>query len=104
MNFNTEKAIKTGLAILLLACLLHLPYGYYELFRFIAVVGFAILAWFEYERKNIIMAIVFVALALLFQPLSKVPMGRQVWIIIDVIVAAGLIIAVFFQPPKEQKN
>jgi hypothetical protein len=100
MKLTPEKLIKIALAILLLLCLFHMPYSYYQIFRFIAVVGFAILAYYEYERKNIPLVIVFVALALLFQPLVKVPLGRQVWIIIDVIVAAGLVVTVFVGKQK----
>ena len=71
MKPTTENIVKAALAILLLICLIQMPYGYYQLIRFIAVVGFAILAWYAYERKNILLVIVFVALALLFQPLQK---------------------------------
>jgi len=66
------------------------------------VVGFAILAYYEYERKNIPMAIVFVGLELLFQPLAKVPLGRQVWNIVDVIIAAGLVVSVFAKKLKKR--
>jgi hypothetical protein len=95
-----KNLIKIALAILLVLCLFHMPYGYYQLFRFIAVVGFAILAYYEYERKNIPLVIVFVALALLFQPLAKVPLGRQAWIMIDVVVASGLVVSVFVKKKK----
>jgi len=103
MTVNTEKIIKIVLSILLLVCLVNMPYGYYQLFRYIAVVGFAILAYYEYERKNIILAILFVALALLFQPFSKVPLGRQSWIIIDIVVAVGLIVSLFLHPAHRDK-
>lgn len=100
MKPTPENLIKIALAVLLILCLLHMPYGYYQIFRFIAVVGFAILAYYEYERKNIPLMIVFVGLALLFQPFVKVPLGRQVWVIIDVIIVAGLIVSVFVQKRK----
>jgi len=61
------------------------------------MVGFAILAYYSYERKNIPIVILFVALALLFQPLSKVPLGRHSWIIIDILVSVGLVISVVVQ-------
>jgi uncharacterized membrane protein len=95
MKLTSENLIKLALAVLLLICLFHLPYGYYQLVRFIAVVGFAILAYYEYERKNIPMVIVFVGLMVLFQPLAIIPPGRQVWVIVDVAVAVGLVITVF---------
>jgi hypothetical protein len=44
MKPTTENLIKIGLAILILICLFELPYGSYQLFRFLFVVAFAILA------------------------------------------------------------
>jgi len=100
MKFTTKNLIKIALAVLLLICLFHMPYGYYQLFRYIAVVGFAILAYYEYERKNIPLVIVFVGLILLFQPLTNFALGRQAWIIIDVVVAVGLIVSVAVRNQK----
>ncbi|MCX6251419.1 MAG: hypothetical protein NTX61_11785 [Bacteroidetes bacterium] len=99
-TFIAETLIKIALAVLLLLCLFHMPYGYYQLFRYIAVVGFAILAYYEYERKNIPMVIVFVGLIILFQPLTKFALGRQVWNIIDVVVAVGLVVTLFTHKRK----
>ena len=97
MKLTNENYIKIVLSILLILCLLHLPYSYYRLVRFIAVIGFAILAYYEYERKNIPMAIVFILLAVLFQPLEGIPLGRLVWNVVDVLVAIGLIVTIFIQ-------
>jgi hypothetical protein len=92
---SNETLVKLGLAALLLICLFPLPYGYYSLIRFIAVVCFAILAYFANERKNIPMAIIYIALAFLFQPFAKVELNRQVWSVVDVVVAVGLVVLVF---------
>jgi hypothetical protein len=95
MKLTTENLIKIALAVLLLICVIPLPYGYYQLIRFMAVVGFAILAYYEYERKNIPLVIVFAGLMILFQPLGKIPLGREVWNIVDMFVAAWLLVTVF---------
>jgi hypothetical protein len=100
LKLTTENLIKIALAILLLMCLFHMPYGYYQLIRYIALVGFAILAYYEYERKNIPMVIVYVALVLLFQPIAKVTLGRQVWNIVDVVMATGLVVTLFIKNKK----
>ena len=100
LKLSSETLVRIGLAALLLICLFHLPYGYYSLIRFIAVVCFAILAYFENERKNIPMVIIFVALAFLFQPFAKVELNRQVWNIVDVVVAAGLVVTLFLKRGK----
>ncbi|MEI7726091.1 MAG: DUF6804 family protein [Bacteroidota bacterium] len=97
MKPTTENLTKIGLAILMLICLFELPYGYYQLFRFLFVVAFAILAYYEYERKNIPLVIVYLGLAVLFQPLATIPLGRQLWMIVDVVVAVGLVMSIFIQ-------
>ena len=79
------------IAALLLLCLAPMPYGYYQLVRFVAMVAFAVMAWNYYENKQEGWAIVFGALALLFQPFVKIALGRLVWNVIDVVVAVLLI-------------
>jgi hypothetical protein len=100
MKLTTENLIRFGIALLLMVCLFDLPSGYYQLFRFVILIGFSILAYYEIERKNTLMVIVFIGLALLFQPLTKVPLDRQVWNIIDAMVAAGLVATVLLRKPK----
>lgn len=90
-----EKIIKIILAALLLLCLAKMPYGYYQIVRFTGLIGFAILAYKSNERQENIMTIIYVALAVLFQPLFKISLGRELWNIIDVIVAVGLFISIF---------
>ena len=80
------------LSVLLLLCLAPMPYGYYQLVRFIAAVVFIVLAWHNYNTKEVCLTVVFGALALLFQPFIKIALGRTMWNIVDVIVAGMLII------------
>lgn len=67
-----NKAIKIILAILFFLCLADMPYGYYQLVRFVALVGFAILAYKANERGRKTEAIINVCLGILFQPLVKI--------------------------------
>jgi len=87
--------IKIILALLFFLCLADMPYGYYQLVRFVALVGFAILAFQANEQKNQTETVIYVALALLFQPFFKVALGRTIWNVVDVIVGIGLLISVF---------
>lgn len=89
------KAIKIIIALLLLLCLAHMPYGYYMLIRWIALVGFAYMAYDYYMQKNMPLTFVFGGLALLFQPIVKIALGRTMWNIVDVLVAIFLIIITF---------
>ncbi len=100
---NPENIIKVVLAILFFLCLLDMPYGYYQFVRFLALIGFALLAYKSYERQENTMTIVYLCLAILFQPLLKISLGRELWNIIDVIVGIGLIVSIFMKPKLEEK-
>lgn len=89
-----EKAIKITLSILLLFCLLKMPYGFYTLVRYIACIAFVYFAYNSNLRGNQKEVFVFIALALLFQPFFKVALGRTIWNIVDVVVAIGLFISI----------
>jgi hypothetical protein len=76
-----------------------MPYGYYQFTRFIGMAGFLLLAFFNYERNKSLnsISIIYLALALLFQPITKVALGREIWNFVDVIVSLGLIISIFWK-------
>ena len=84
--------IGLGLAIALLVCLFPMPYGYYTLVRFVAMVFFGCLALVFYKDNRITFCIVASSLALLFQPFIKVALGRSIWNIVDVVVAIALVL------------
>ena len=86
------KQISIVLAALLLLCLAPMPYGYYQFVRFVAMVVFAVIAYRYYEEKKNQLAIVFGALALLFQPFIKVALGKAMWNVVDVVVAIALVV------------
>jgi hypothetical protein len=95
-----DKAIKVVLAILFFLCLLDMPYGFYQLVRFAALIGFAILAYQANEQENKTEMIIYVCLAILFQPLLKISLGREVWNVVDVVVGIGLLITIFWKQKK----
>lgn len=92
-----ERIIKIVLAALFFLCLLDMPYGFYQLVRFIALVGFSILAYQSYENENKYLTIIYIGLAILFQPLIKISLGREIWNIVDVVVGIGLIVSLFIR-------
>ena len=77
-----------------------MPYGFYQLVRFIALIGFGVLAYNAHKENNTNKMIVFGALALLFQPFFKIALGRAVWNILDVIIGIALIISLFINTQK----
>jgi len=85
---------KLLLSILLLLCLADMPYGYYQFVRFISAIAFV---YFAYEDKTNggKLFVVYIVLAVLFQPFIKFTLGRVLWNVVDVIVAVGLIVTIF---------
>jgi len=109
--------LKIVLSIILIACLLDMPYWYYQLVRFVSMLSFLYLAYVEYEenkQKNIAVVWVekqtkytplflYIALAILFQPFIKIALGRNIWNIVDVIVSVFLLISIFINNKKLTK-
>lgn len=68
-----------------------MPYGFYQFVRFVALIGFGILAYKANREDRQTEMIIYGGLALLFQPFFKIALGREMWNIVDVIVGIGLI-------------
>ena len=98
-----DKIIKVVLAVLFLLCLLEMPYGFYQFVRFLGLIGFAILAYEAQHHCRQTEVIIYVGLALLFQPFLKVSLGRQMWNIVDVVVGLGLLVSIFQRTKTENK-
>ena len=97
-----KNTIKIVLAILLFLCLADMPYGFYQFVRFAAMIGFGILAFQSAESENKSFLIIYGALAILFQPFIKIALGRELWNIVDVIVAVGLLISLFIDKKTKE--
>lgn len=67
-----------------------MPYGYYQLVRFMAMCGFTWLAY-QVGDNNEQRMWIYIALALLFQPFIKIALGRALWNIVDLVVGIWLI-------------
>ena len=96
------KTLYIILALLLLLCLVPMPYGYFMIVRLLAMVFFAYFAYRFFTAEKESLAIVFVSLALLFQPFLKIALGRQMWNVVDVVVAAFLIVLSVIGYSKKQ--
>ena len=98
------KHVYLVLAAMMLLCLAPMPYGYFQLVRFVAMVAFGMIAYRYYVINKNIAAWVFGLLALLFQPLFKIALGRTIWNVIDVLVAILLIAIFVYEKRMEQKT
>ena len=88
------KELKIVLSILFLVCLFNMPYGYYQLVRFIAMIAFIILAH-SIHKKSMLWFILWLSSAILINPFQKIALGRVVWNGLDLIWVALLIISLF---------
>ena len=88
------------LAVLMLLCLAPMPYGYFQLVRFLSTLVFGVMAFRYYQERKEWLAYTCGTLALLFQPFYKIALGRTVWNIVDVIVAIGLIALFIYEWKK----
>jgi hypothetical protein len=80
-----------------------MPYGFYILVRFVALVGFSALAYCAHEQKKEVEMIICILLALLFQPFFKLALGRELWNVVDIIVAILLIVSLFVKIKNSDK-
>ena len=94
------NAIKIVLAALFFLCLAKMPYGYYELVRFAGLIGFVFLAYQAQLQEKTNEVVVYIILALLFQPFFKLALGRMLWNAVDVVVGVGLILSIV-KPSKK---
>lgn len=88
-----DKIAKIVLVVLLFGCLLDMAYGYYQLVRLVAMIGFGILTYQAKLQNKQVEVILYGVLALIFQPFFKIALGRDLWNTLDVIVGVGLLLS-----------
>lgn len=98
-----ERITKIILVVLLFLCLLDMPYGYYQLVRFVSMLVFVFFGFKEFEKENQNIAYLYFGLAILFQPFLKIALGRELWNLVDVVVGIWLMISAF-QSNKNHPN
>ncbi len=77
-----------------------MPYGFYQLLSLLALAGFAVLAFMANKEGRQSEMIVYIVLAVLFQPLLKISLGRELWNVVDLIVGVGLLVSVVVEKRK----
>lgn len=89
-----NRVLKIILAIALLVCLFDMPYGYFQLIRVVCLIVFGFYAFDSFNKGKNNLGLAFLFLAILFQPILKIALGRTLWNILDVMVAIFLIVLV----------
>ncbi len=69
-----------------------MPYGYFMLVRLVATCTFIFFSYNSKLKGYVGVALFYLALALLFQPVFKIMLGRIIWNIVDVIVSSILMV------------
>ena len=87
MKLNHKEIVCIVLALMLLLCLFPLPYGFFVFIRLITTIIFGYFAYDFYRKGDTAKCIVAALIMLLFQPIAKITFEREIWNVIDIIVA-----------------
>ena len=81
-------------AVMLFLAILRMPYGFYQILRLLAVIGFLVIAYKEFEKSGwntwCTLGIIGV---LVFNPLFPIRLSKELWQVIDPLM--GIIIGVY---------
>lgn len=91
MNREEILAYKKPATVLTIALLLlaifDLPYGYYVFLRWEVSLASAFLAYLMYDFKKTFWTVIFCATAILFNPIVPIYLSKDVWQVLDLVVA-----------------
>jgi hypothetical protein len=79
------------LAVLLLLTLLKMPPAYNQIVGIVATLSFIFFAYHQFQAGSMLFAIIFGLLAILYQPIQSINLGRTGWLITTIFAALFLI-------------
>ncbi len=83
---KTNKVLWLGPIALLLIALLSLPYYYYQLMRWAICGSAAFIAYQYYKEKGCgFLAVSFIVIAIVYNPIEPIHLFREAWIVINII-------------------
>lgn len=92
-------------AVMLLLALADLPYGYYQLLRFVTCCVSVYVAYTAYTWQKMWAMWLFGFVAVLFNPLAPIHFSRELWQYVDIICAVLFtVIAFILRKPAEEKH
>ena len=91
-NININNVINSIIKIVIIILLIlgastKQEFGFYNLLRWCVAGTYCYFAYQSYLKKHIGLVIYFVIVAILFNPFKKVWLGRDMWHIVDYVVA-----------------
>jgi len=102
--FSKKNNTKLSLIIISLLCLFEMPYWYFQLFSIFGTIGFTYLAFLDYKEKLKFTPQLFMALAIVINPVIKISFDRESWEYIDIILATILFLSFFETVIRKNKQ
>lgn len=101
---NKHKNILTIISVifLFLAFFEGWPYGFFTLLRIVVCVTTAYSGWIAFKYEKEFWAWTYGIIAILFNPIIPLHLGRELWLLMDLFVAIFFIVSIFlFKIPFE---
>ena len=94
MTSNNLAVIALILGVACILALMPLPYAYYSLLRLAIMIGCGYLAYAVYKQELISNSWVWAlaATAVIFNPIAPIHLGREGWMVVDLIVGVALLV------------
>lgn len=97
------KNIIAGISVFMLFLAIpKLPYGYYILLRWVVTISALFSGWVAYDSEDKFWVFLMGGIAILFNPIIPVHLTKDIWVIIDLIVAILFLVSIFTIKPKRQ--
>lgn len=96
MEIALKIVLKLIVSIMFVICLYKMPYGYFQLVRFIGMTSFVWFAYLDNAKDNKSLAIFWGCSAILINPIIKIALGRTIWNIIDAVWALVLLATIVY--------
>ncbi len=94
-KFTIIRVMQVIVMGMLLWALADNPYGYYQILRWIVCGFFGYFAFLTHDHNDIKWTWIFSGIAILFNPIIPIYLEREVWQVIDVIVAIVILASIF---------
>ncbi|MDD2388996.1 MAG: hypothetical protein PHP23_04595 [Desulfobacterales bacterium] len=95
VNKNKNVAIIISVVFLFLAMIEGWPYGFFTLLRLVVFGTTVYLSWLAHRSERQVWTWTFGFISLVFNPLILLHLGRDLWMVVDLLAAVFLIISIF---------
>lgn len=97
------KNIIAGISVFMLFLAIpKLPYGYYILLRWVVTISALFSVWVAYDSEDKFWLFLMGGIAILFNPIIPVHFTKEIWVVIDIVVAILFLVSIFTIKPKRQ--